>query len=472
MKVPGFVGQTYQMDALTFDAQRLINMYPITSETGTSKSVAALRSIPGYDLYATAGGGAIRGAKRSANGRAFVVSGDTLYEITSGGSATSRGTVLTFTSRVSIAENQTQMMIVDGTYGYIYTYATDTLTQITDIDFPTCATVTYLDGYFIVPETDTNNFYISAINNGLSWDALDFTNAAAGPDSIVSCFADGGNLWVFGQETTEVFTNTGNAEFPFERIDQAISATGCAAAHTVQSFDNTVVWLGVDDKGKGIVWKASGYSASRISTQAIESKIASVNDFSDSYAYVYHEQGHIFYVLQISNLDTTLVYDGSTQAWHERMWYDSDNIEMAKHRGSCHFFFDNKNLIGDRENGKIYVQSLAYYDFDGDEIQRERVSPHMQDEKKNISFSNFELDIETGVGLQSGQGSDPQISMQYSDDGGRTWSNERFTTIGAAGKYKNRVRWSRCGSARDRVWKVRYTEPTEFQINEAYFNVA
>ena len=78
--------------------------------------------------------------------------------------------------------------------------------------------------------------------------------------------------------------------------------------------------------------------------------------------------------------------------------------------------------------------------------------------------------METGRGLQSGQGSDPQVMMQYSDDGGRTWSNERWVSAGAAGKYKTRVRWGRCGSGRDRVWKVRYTEPTFFQINEAYIN--
>lgn len=471
MRLQGFVGPTYTMDAVSFDAQRCINLYPMVSESGTSKSQAALRSCPGYSLFATAGGGPIRGAKTSANGRAFVVSGNTLYELDEAGTATSRGTLSTFTTRVSIAENKTQMIIVDGTYGYIFTYASNNFAVIADGDFPACEIVTYLDGYFIVPKFGTNDFYISAINDGTSWDALDFSNAAAGPDNLISLIADSGNLWLFGSQTTEVFNNTGNALFPFERIDGAIIQTGCAAPHTVQSFDNTIAWLGVDEQGRGVVWRANGYQAQRMSNQAIEAIIATASDFTDSYAYVYHEQGHVFYCLQINNLNTTLVYDGATGLWHERQYFNNTTNEAEKHKGGCHFFFNQKNLIGDRDSGKIYQQALSIYSHDGDEMHRERISPHIQDEKKNISFSNFELDCEVGVGLQSGQGSDPQVMMQYSDDGGNTWSIERWTSAGAAGKYKTRVRWARCGSARDRVWKIRYSEPTQFQINEAYFNV-
>lgn len=470
MKVPGFVGPTYNMDAVTFDAQRCVNMYPMASETGTSKSVSALRSAPGYDLFAEAGGGPIRGAKTAANGRGFVVSGFDLYELNTDGTATDRGNLLTATSRVSMAENGDELMIVDGTYGYIFNYGTNTLTQISDPDFPACNTVTFLDGYFIVPATGTNNFYISGILDGTTWETLDFSNAAASPDNLVAAWADTGNLWLFGTQSTEVFQNTGAAAFPFERIPGAIIQTGCAAAYTVQSFDNTIAWLGVDEQGRGVVWKANGYAAQRLSNQAIEGVIASVNDFTESYAYVYHEQGHVFYCLQIKGLDTTLVYDGATGLWHERTFVDNTINEQQQHRGSCHMFFNQKNMIGDRASGKVYQQSLSFYDHDGDEMHRIRISPHSADEKRNITFSSFELDMETGRGLSSGQGSDPKIMMKYSNDGGRTYGNEMLASTGAIGKYKTRVRWSRCGSARDRVWYVRYTEPTFFQINEAYIN--
>ena len=194
MEVRGFVGPTYEMDAVSFDSQRCVNMYPIVSEVGTSKTVTALRSVPGYELFATLGGGPIRGAKATSKGRSFVVSGDTLYEVFTDGTSTSRGTLNTATVRVSIAENGVDLMIVDGLNGYLFNFDTNILTEISDPDFPVCDTVTYLDGYFIVPQKDTSNFYISGLLDGTTWETLDFSNAAASPDNLVCAIADQGNL--------------------------------------------------------------------------------------------------------------------------------------------------------------------------------------------------------------------------------------------------------------------------------------
>lgn len=465
MILRGFVGPTYTMDAISFDAQRTINQYPIISEIGTSKSVAAFASCPGYSEYAQLGGGPVRGAKTCANKRAFVVSGYQLYEIGVG----SIGTLNTGVSRVSMEENGTQLMIVDGRNGYIFNMDTNVFAQISDADFPNgTEIVTFQDGYFICPVPDSANFQLSGIYDGLSWDPLDTSRADSNPDNINGMISDHGNLWLFGDNSVEVFYNSGALAFPFERVNGAVIQTGCAAPHTVQKFDNTLAWLGVDEQGRGVVWKAQDYNAVRMSTGAIEKRIASATDFSDSYAYVYHERGHVFYCLQVRGLDTTLVYDSSTGLWHERMHKDIVNNKYTQHLGACHFFFNQMNLIGDRLSGKIYRQSMDLYDFAGENIHRIRVSPHIQDEKRNVSYSNFELDMETGVGVGFDS---PQIVLRYSDDGGHSWSNEKWCSVGRVGKYKNRARWSRLGSARDRVFEISYTEKTFYQLNEAYFNV-
>lgn len=470
MKFEGFVGGTYTMDAVTFDSQRCVNMFPIISESRTSKSVTALASAPGYEEFSEVGGGLIRGAKTAASGRAFVVSGSQLYEINTDGTGTLRGTLANSVTRVSMAENGTQLMMVDGVFGYIFNMDTNVFSTITDIHFPQCSTVTFQDGYFIVPQNGTPKFYISALYDGLTWDADDFSIAAANPDNLVSAVSDNGMLWLFGDISTEVFQNTGAAAFPFERVPGAIIQTGCAAAHSIASLDNSLFWLGIDSLGRGVVWRSSGLSVQRVSTNAIEKIISESAALENSYAYAYHEHGHAFYCLNVQGGNTTLCLDVSTGMWHERNFIDVVTNEVQQHRASCHFFFDQKNMIGDRVNGKIYNQSLDIYSYDGSPIHRERITPHVSSEKKNLSFSVLELDIETGTGLQLGQGSNPQIMMQYSDDGGREWSSERWATIGAVGKYKTRVRWHRCGSARDRVFRVKYTEPTKFQINEAYLN--
>jgi len=471
MKFNGFVGQTYAMDARTFDVQRCVNMYPIASEVGTSKSPSALRSIPGYTLFCTAGGGSIRGAKTASNGRGFVVSGYELYEIKTDKTATLKGTLLTGTTRVSMAENGTQLMIVDGTYGYIYNMDTDAFVQITDTDFPECSIVDFQDGFFIVNENGTANIYVSGIYDGLSWDVLDTDRADAFPDNLNSLITSNGNLWLFGENGIEVWQNTAKTNgTPFERITGAVIPVGCIAKHSVQEFDNSVVWLGRNEDGGRAVFKAAGYNtAQRISTQAIESKIADAVNVEFSYSYTYYEQGHLFYVLQVKGLDTTFVYDAATNMWHERQYYDDLLLEDTQHKGSCYFSFNGKSLIGDRANGNVYEQSLGVYNFNGEDIRRIRVAPHIQEEKQNIAYSNFELDMEVGVGNSDAE--NPQIYLKYSDDGGYTWSNEKLANVGALGKYKTRVRWARLGSARDRVFEVGYSEQTFFQINEAYINV-
>lgn len=468
MIIPGFVGPTYQMDAVSFDHQRSVNLFPIISETGTSKSKIALRLTAGLEEFATIGGGPVR-CCIEADGRSFWVSGDTLYEVDSGGTPTSRGTLLTATSRCTINYNGTQLFIVDGLYGYIFTLATNAFAQISDIDFPSPAVFgTYQDNYFIVVKGGTAQLYISAIGDGTSWDNLDFITAESAPDDLVGAISDGVNVWAMGQTTVQPFQNTGAAAFPFEPIPGAVIQSGCAAPFTAIIFDNALTWMGQDDRGGAIVWRAEGYRAIRISTQAIEKKIAESDNPVESYAYTYYEQGHAFYCLQVKSLTTTLVCDAATgNMWHEKSYRNPITNMDEQHRASCHVYFNNVNLVGDRELGIVYRQSLYIYDDNGDEIVRVRISPHNQDEKRLITFSVFELDIEPG---RANQGEDPNIMMRYSDDGGFTWSNERWVSAGKVGKYKQRARWTRCGSARDRVWWVSFSNGSFTQINDAYLN--
>lgn len=465
-----FVGPSYEMQAKSFSVQRSVNLYPIASEVAGDKSITALRGTPGLLAFADTGGGPIRGGISSTSGRSFFVSGQNFVEVFADGTSTVHGTLNTQVNRVSIAENFFQIIVVDGQDGWIFTKDTDTWTQITAIGFPTCSQVSYQDGYFLTFEDNTQKFYISGINDGLSWSSLDFTSVESSPDNLTGIISDNGNVWLVGNRSAEVYQNTGAADFPFERIPGAIIQTGCAGGFTLQKFDNSIAWLGVDEQGQGIVWQAQGYGAVRISTQAIERRIAEADDFSDSYAWVYHERGHVFYCLQIRGLDSTLVYDAATKQWHERSYTNPITNKDELHRGSCHVFFNQKNLVGDRETGLIYDMDLSYYSDNGDEVVRERTAMHIQENKKDVFHASFELDFEPGQGLVTGQGEDPQIMMQYSDDGGFTWSNELWTTMGKIGKYKTRAIWRKLGVARDRVYRVKVSDPVFLQINEAYLN--
>tara|TARA_R110002020_G_scaffold91693_2_gene222622 strand:+ start:4006 stop:5382 length:1377 start_codon:yes stop_codon:yes gene_type:complete len=456
------------MEAVSFDNQRSVNLYPVLSEVGDSKSVAALRSTPGLLEEYSIGGGGIRGGIESA-GRAFFVSGSDFYEVRADGTQTNYGTIGTSTGTVTLEENPTQIMIIDGVKGYIFNKTVNTFAEITDVDFPPSpSSLTYQDGYFIV--TSGQFFAISDINNGLNWDITDRKTVESSPDELVGVKSDSSNLWLFGTKSTEVFQNTGNALFPFERIPGAIIETGCADPATIQEIDNALFWLGTDANGDAIIWKSSGYNAARVSTKAIERKIAESENFNESYAWVYHERGSAFYLLQVKGLNTTIVLDVAAGLYHERVYRNPMTGAEEQHRGRCHVFFNKKHLVGDRLNGKIYEMSLDYYDDDGHPMIKKRISPHYDEQKLLLSHNRFELDVEAGVGLQAGQGKDPTVMMRYSDDGGRTWSSELTRTLGSVGKYNTRVRWNKLGVSRDRVYQVSISDPVFVQINEAYLN--
>jgi hypothetical protein len=460
-----FVGQTYQMDAVSFDNQRCVNLYPLISETGASKGPTALRSTPGLLEEYAIGGGAIRGGIES-DGRAFFVTGSEFYEVLEDGTSVNHGSLNSATSIVSMEENPTQIMIVDGEFGYIFTLATDTFVQITDPDFPTPSDLTFLGGYFIV--TSGKTFQWSDLNNGLSWDALNASTVESSPDALVGCKSDSSNLWFYGTKTTEVFRQT-TAAIIFQRIEGAVIETGCAAQGTIQEINNVLIWLGTDENGDAIIWQSSGYGAVRVSTQAIEKKIAEGDNFNESYAWVYHERGHAFYMLQVKGLNTTICLDLSTMAFHERMYRNTDTADEEQHRGSCHVFFNKKHLVGDRGTNQVYQMSLDFFDDNGDPLVKKRVSPYISAEKALITHAQFELDMEVGIGTVTGQGSDPQVMMKYSDNG-RTWSNELWRTIGALGKYNTRVKWNKLGRARDRIYSAEISDPIFVQINAAYLN--
>ena len=462
-----FVGPTYQMDAVSFDNQRCVNLYPILSESGTSKSVAALRGTPGLTEFATIGGGGIRGGIESAQ-RAFFVSGTDFYEVFVDGTSINRGTLDTGVGLVQMEENPTQIMLIDGVEGYIFNKTLNTFSKITDGDFPTPASLTYQDGYFIV--TSGQIAARSDLNDGTSWSIANRTTVESSPDAIVGVKSDSSNLWFFGTKSTEVFQANAALDFAFSRIPGAIVETGCADADTIQEIDNALFWLGTDENGDAIVWRSDGYNARRISTRAIERKIAESSDFNESYAWVYHERGSAFYMLQVKSLNTTLCLDVASGLWHERSYRNPDTGAEEQHRGAVHVFFKQKHLIGDRLTNQIHEMSLDTYSDNGNPIVRERISPTYAQDKALVPHAQFELDMEPGQGLQSGQGSDPQVMMQYSDDGGQTWSSGLWRDMGAVGKYYTRIKWNKLGRSRDRVYKVQISDPVFVQINAAVLN--
>lgn len=468
MKI-GLVGPSYQQRSLPFDAQRSINLFPVLDQQG--KEVSALYGTPGLLLFASAGDGPIRGNFCSANGRAFVVSGSELYEIGSEGDASLLGGLDSNSSIVSIDENGFQLGICDGSNVYIFTYATDTFVKVTDIDLPSAGTLTFIDGYFVINQNDSGKFFISALYDGTSWAALDFATAESSPDNLLRVINAVGQLWLLGSKTGEIWTNTGASAFPFEKISGAKMEMGIIAPHTAVAVDNSVFWVGQSNIGSGIVFRAQGFSPARISTNAIELLLQAAPSPETLRAYTYQQEGHTFYVITGGGLTTTLVYDISTQLWHERAYLNNDG-DLEQHLGSCGMYAFGQQLIGSRRNGFIYTMSLDYYDDDGDEIAAERIYTHLSDENKRLRFKQLEISMETGLEAldfsREDPVVDPQITLYISRDGARTWSNGYQTSFGKVGEYLTRAVFRRLGVAFQWTFKIRITDPVRRVLIGSY----
>jgi len=471
MKTP-ILGQSYVATSINAANDRMVNLYPEILQEG--KEPAFLQRCPGLRLLATIGTGPIRGLW-TFNNVGYVVSGTQLYKINAAYSATLIGGV-SGNGPVSMSDNGTQLFVACNGPSYIYNSVTNAFGAITDPDFPGAVTVGYLDGYFVFNEPNSQRVWVTQLLDGTSIDPLDFASAEGSPDGLVSLIVDHREAWIFGTNSVEVWYNAGAADFPLARIQGAYNEIGCVAPFSVAKMDNSLFWLSADARGYGVVYRANGYTGIRISTHAIEWKIQSYDTISDAIAYTYQQNGHPFYVLIFPSANVTWVYDAATGSWHERASFE--NGTWLRHRSNCQMNFNNVIVVGDYKNGNIYAYDTNVYS-DNDNVQRWlrswRALPPGQNNLNRTTHHQLQLDCETGVGLATGQGSDPQVMLRWSDDGGHTWSNEHWTSIGKIGETGVRAIWRRLGMTlklRDRVYEVSGTDPVTIAILGAELKVS
>jgi hypothetical protein len=397
-------------------------------------------------------------------------------------------------------------------------------------------------------EPNSQRIWITTLFDGASIDPLDFASAEGSPDGLVSLIVDHREAWLFGTNSVEVWYDSGAADFPLTPVQGAFNEVGCIAAFSVAKLDNGIFWLGADARGRGIVYRANGYTAQRVSTHAVEWQIQQYGNLSDAIAYTYQQDGHSFYVLIFPSANTTWVFDVSTNLWHERAAFI--NGSFTRHRSNCQMSFNNEIVVGDHELGNIYAFDLEVFSDDGAVqkwLRSWRALPVGTNDLKRTAQHSLQLDAETGaiensvtttpiiVDLSNPNDTllteagdvlvwelpgtdslltesneiivqengdfmyidggptviggailievasieafaiDPQVMLRWSDDGGHTWSNSHWRSMGKTGAYGTRVIWRRLGMTlklRDRVYEVSGTDPIKIAIMGAELNVS
>ena len=403
------------------------------------------------------------------NGAMYVVAGVNLYSVSSSGGYTLVGSGITGTGRVSMSDNGTQLCIVNGAAGWIYTVA-DGLTQITSSAFYPADTVFFMDGYFIFDRAGTNEWFLSALFDGLTYNGLDFASAEGLPGLLTGVVTNLQLLFIICSGHIELWYDAGSADFPFQRYSGGIIDYGCTAPFTIIKQDGAIFFLGADK----VFYRLQGNVPIRVSSHPIETALQTADDLTDAFCTTYTWEGHKVVNLTVPAIAKTFSFDISTEKWHERGSVDSDFTDLGVGwRAATLLQVYNGTYVGDATSGKVgLIDTTTYTEF-GNPIMGLIASMNQQADRRRVYCSRFELKVQAGVGLATGQGSDPQIMLRRSTDGGMTWSTQQpWRSMGQTGEYDKRLRWMAQGQGRQLMWQLTVTDPVPRAIIGAYADLS
>ena len=478
--------------------QTCLNWYPEVTQSKTAKEVVSLLGAPG--LIQLTGPtlpplGSIWPQPSSVtnlpvralwvlpgNTQALAVIADICYLVTilAPGSSTTPGqlaltkvgTLKTSAGFVCIRDNGIggSAVIVDGPYGYYYTISSRAFTQITDPGFLGANRVAFIDGWWIFNQPNSAKFYTNALPYSLAFNATLFQFKDSFSDQLMGVFESKEELWLPGEETTEIWYNAGGQYFAFARLAGTMLQIGCKAVGSIARFttegQDGLIWFGRSDRGENVVVRVKGFNAEHVSTPAVCDAIAKYTVTSDAIGYTYQEDEHEFYVLTFPTADKTWVFDGSVPldfAWTERASYDPYAAALHRHRSNCFMNFAGMRIVGDYQNGSLYQMTRAAYTDAGWPLLARRRSPHIwdKDNRERVFMASLQLEFAPGQGTASGMGSDPRETQRHLRDGGTTFGIKIATALGKIGNYLNRAIWRKLGFTRDTVAEIEVIDPVK-----------
>ena len=470
MPWPNFAGGTNVSQSSIADAQDTVNFYPEPRDVPGGKTEMALYPTPGVETRVSAVETPGRGLFHQ-DGRAFCVIGAVFYEVTIDGEGdfvlTDRGDVAVNANPATICGNGAgggQLFITSGDVGYCYDLPTNTLT----IERASGATMgAMLDGYFLVLDAATSTFSVSDLLDGTTWDPTQYAQRSTAPDPWVALIVPEAarEIWLLGQETSEVWNNAGTFPLPFVPIPGALMAHGCAAPFSAKAVEGGLLWVSRTANGQGNVVMATGGAPGQVSTFAVSWAFHGYSTISDAIGASYSAAGHTFYLVTLPTEDVTWALDLSTRMWARRgTWVSGQNAYEAW-RLWYHAFAFGKHLALDGTGDTLYEVSETYgLDVDGLPIRRMRRTPAIFNNRDPVFLDCVEVLLESGVSSYSGATVTATMAMRVSRDGGKTWGAARTRSIGAVGAYSQRVRWWRCGSGADVVGEFVVTAPVPWRI--------
>ena len=481
-------GSSYAGKSIIASGQETINLYAEVNNADPESPVPVTwYPTAGTDLYATpnpANLNKVRGEYRTSIGTAYCVIGPTVYSVTVIGTLISLGNIANLPSQVYFADNGLALVIVDGTNGYAVDLVTNTIGQITDANFYGADYVALLDTFFIFNRPDTNQFFITGSNVSYvmltttgAFDPLDIAAKSGFSDPIVGIITVHRELWLIGLLTTEIWIGTGAADFYFQEVQGTYVNHGCSAQYSISTQDVLVFFLQQDQQGNCLVLQGQGYDVTEISTPRIVSEFRKYVSISDAIGFCFQLEDHSYYALVFPTANKGWLYDLTTSSKIGfPMWYEWNTTDaqgnLIRPRANCAMFFNNLNLIGDYENGNILALDISTNtDITSNglvPIVRVKTFPHMVENGDRVTYDQFMCDMEVGTAQE---GDDPQISLSWSDNKGKSYGNPVMQSLGMIGDFQAVPSWNRLGMARDRVFKLSWSSDVITALNGAFVDM-
>jgi hypothetical protein len=466
---PQFVGPSYRARSASIAADALGNLYTEQTENASEAKQTTYYGTPGCKLQTTVATAVCRGSFAE-DGRQWTVIGDQLYPLFTdpvSGAVTagaSLGTISNDGLPVSFASNGRggeQLVIVGGGQLKVLSLTTNVLTPAIVLPLTNAPIqIDFTDGFFLLVEANTIRVWFSALEDGTLWDALDFFAVSLTSSNVIGIKVMRDRVWVYQSQTAMIYYDSGDADNPFVPYPGSVMQEGAISPWSIIVVGEAIFWAGQDNQGRNRFVMATDYSPVVISTPPISFALASYPTTTDIEVLGYEEEGHPFVIWTCPH-GSTWAYDVREKMWHERYGWDpvAGVRTRWRARGSC--ATDVGIIVGDFANGNIYTLDLDTFTDNGTTIQRLRRAPYLSAENQWLFLDRFELGIQAGVGLSTGQGSAPVLMLSLSRDSGNTWSPPTTASMGAQGEYGARAIWRKLGRARaDRlVLEVTQTDP-------------
>lgn len=459
----GIYGKSYVVTR-----QRRLNCYLEQRQDG-DKSKVVIYGTPGLVPAFSISNQPVRGLFGNQTSL-FAVSANKFQHLTKFGTPVATGTMTSSSaSLVTMATNNVQVVVADGLVGYLYTIASQAFAAMS-ASYPAKAlTVTNVAGFFVAEQPGSQQFWVSNFNDGSTWNSLAFASASAYSDLILAVDNLGGNLVTFSEQHIEFWQNAGLTPQPFAPILSAANEYGLAAIFSRAHVQDNIIFLAQTRQGTVTFVRLQGFGAYPISNPDLDYIINQFPKTSDAVAFSYGTDKHRFYQVTFPTANRSFLYDMASDLWSEVQ--TGPSVLPVRHLANLSAYLAGNTYVSDYVSNQIYTFSPTSYTDNGQTIARELVTRHTNSAFNRFRVSSLYLDMETGVGLENGQGSLPQVMLQYSKDNGNTWSAERWKSMGAVGQYKTRVWWRRFGSSYDATFRIRMTDPVKFVITEGAMKV-